>query len=291
MNSKSIVVRLTGGVGNQLFQYSCGRSIAIRNHCDLYLDSSSYALSAEKALGRTFDLDRFKIRSTKNDLVVKTLLKPYSTRFVNRLNLALPWKRIKEPQFHFDAGILRLTPPLYLDGHWQSYKYFSDIESTLRYDLAFTELPPEFSSEASTFTGDDSVMLHIRRGDYVSDSRVAQIHGALSLDYYYRALEQLSSLTSTKLRLFVFSDDYDWVRQNFTPAGYKPELACDLTPGPAHDLYFMSLCRHHIIANSSFSWWSAWLSERRGITMAPRTWFHDASRDTSDLVPPDWRLI
>lgn len=291
MISRSVVVRLTGGVGNQLFQYCCGRALALRHGCDLYLDASAYRTHAEKSLGRSFGLQSFQICAAKNSRSIDLLLKPYTLRYVNRLNLAVPWRRVKEKQYYFDSTLFRFPLPIYLDGYWQSYKYFWDVEPTIRKDLTFAVIQPSDVDTAAPFAGDDSVMVHIRRGDYAFNPRTAQIHGTLPLEYYYRALEMLSSSISRRLKLFIFSDDYEWVRHNFKPAAYDFHLACDLTPDSSQDLYYMSQCKHHIIANSTYSWWAAWLSQRHGITIAPRGWFNRNTPTTIDLIPPDWRQL
>jgi hypothetical protein len=219
------------------------------------------------------------------------MLTPYSTRFVNRLNLSLPWKRLQERVFGFDPQIFNSRGPIYLDGHWQSYHYFDSVEVQLRRDLSFTHLSSAIKASGAKIQSQEYVMLHIRRGDYISNPSAAQRHGILPLQYYQNAISILGSKLSKPLRILVFSDDYEWCKENLRTLGGNLEFTSDIDPEGASDMYFMSLCKHHIIANSTYSWWGAWLAGKDGLTIAPKSWFADGHASASDLIPPHWTTI
>ncbi len=194
----------------------------------------------------------------------------------------------REPYFHFDRQLERLPAErrfVHLKGYWQSERYFSDIALQIREET----LPgdPEILVRCEEAIrrlrrGRPLVSVHVRRGDYL-DSRVQQFHILLSRRYYTRAMEAFGKACD----FLVFSDDLPWCREHLKAENIR------YSPGTSEveDLTLMRLCDHHVIANSTFSWWGAWLNPNQGKTvMAPKQWFASGYRhlDTSDLLPPDW---
>jgi Glycosyl transferase family 11 len=283
-----IVVRLIGGLGNQMFQYAVGRALALRHHTLLKLDVSAFA----EYRTHQYALDRLRIVATH---AAEEEVRMFSRRGrLERLFARPGWRSgglnyIKEQSFAFDPSVVRASPPLYLDGYWQSEKYFSAAREVL-----LSEFKPKnpFNSENLAVCGcmeaSESVSVHVRRGDYVSDANASAVHGTCGADYYYRAADHLAKHVGD-IRLFVFSDDISWARQNLEFSFPTEFVDVNGRETAEWDMHLMAACRHHIIANSSFSWWAAWLNPRRDKqVVAPARWFRDWRIDTSDLLPESW---
>ena len=289
-----IIVRLKGGLGNQMFQYALGRQLAEKNQTDLRLDLSFYD-DQSGITPRQYELAIFKIRAeiAKKEDVVK-VIGPRPPRLVQKIldRLKIDYNKknyVREDSFGFRSYFLSLPDNVYLDGYFQSEKYFSDIRTEILAD--FSLLPGEadkivgLSQKIKTA---NSVSLHVRRGDYVSRPEANAFHGICSLDYYRAAIKIIKDRISEP-HFFIFSDDLDWCRDNFSDLE-KVEFVSGFSP--AQDLILMSRCRHNIIANSSFSWWGAWLNQNtKNIVIAPQRWFSDQTIDISDRLPAAWLKI
>jgi hypothetical protein len=199
---------------------------------------------------------------------------------------------IVEDGFRFDPRVLQAEGNLYLDGYWQSEKYFSSISDVLRKELTLKDEPDAINKElAQVIAESDSVSLHIRRGDYASDPETNRIHGTCSLEFYRMAANELMK-TVTAPHFFVFSDEPEWARENLEIDGLVTFVSHNAVAKDYEDLRLMSSCKHHIIANSSFSWWGAWLGNYpEKIVFAPKTWFQTELHDVKDLIPKTWRVI
>lgn len=289
-----VIVRLIGGLGNQLFQYAAGRAIAQRHNVPLKLDTSRF----EGTPQRKYALDNFRISaSLATASEVRHLTGSNGNRARRRLTKFyqgyLPYYRqsvFVERGFQFDPNFFRARREVYLIGYWQSEKYFRDISEVLETEFAVrNELHGLNAVMVERVRAESaSVSVHVRRGDYATDPTIRGVHGTCSLDYYQGAVAKLVSL-GIQPRLFVFSDDISWARANLH-FDYPITFVDHNNEGAAcEDLRLMSLCKHHIIANSSFSWWGAWLSKNPTKTViAPRRWFNNAGHDTRDLIPSSW---
>ena len=176
-----------------------------------------------------------------------------------------------------------------MEGYWQSEKYFSDVADTIRREFAITAPSDDRGRElAAQMAARQSVSVHIGRGDYVAEPRHSRVRSMCTPEYYARCVAHVAGLLPDP-RLFLFSDDPEWVAANLD-FGHPTTLVSTTQPRPAHeDLRLMSTCRHHIIANSSFSWWGAWLDRRPNkLVLAPRRWMNDPRVDDRDVVPPGW---
>jgi len=282
-----IISRLNGGLGNQMFQYALGRSLALKHNTNLGLDISSYHLGGG-VTQRKFALDDFTIDSETVDLSDH---KPNDgiTQYLQRFYPYYRRNEIQERTFNFDPNILKASRECILTGYWQSEKYFKEAESVIRRDFSFKKLVYlHLEKTSSDIENSHSVSIHFRRGDYVENEQVNKIHGVCDFDYYMGALKILNAKYSD-LKLFVFSDDIQWVMTNFE---IGQEIDFIDTGSDTSDMYLMSLCKHHIIANSSFSWWGAWLGRFSDKTViAPKSWFKTTARKTDDLLPPSWIRI
>ena len=284
-----VIVGLTGGLGNQLFQYALGRRIAYDRNLPLKLDANGF----ENYRLHAFSLQHFGIRQ---DFVSPEDIARLKVRKRYRIQKLLPmnWRSlIIERQFEFDPRVLRtVRRHIYLEGYWQSERYFKSIEPILRKELVVTTKPEGANLEmAERIQRVDGVSVHIRRGDYVSDKTTSNYHGVIPLEYYFKAVEVIAGVVANP-NFFIFSDDPEWARQHFSldhPCTYVAHNRADRN---YEDLRLMSMCRHHIIANSSFSWWGAWLSlHPEKVVVAPAKWFNNASVKTNDLVPTEWSRV
>lgn len=285
-----IITELYGGLGNQMFQYAVARSLAIKNNSDLKLDLSIF--DAYKL--RVYELGHFNIQekfSNQSDIRAFDRRRRWR-RILGKLQNKFrsdELKLIKEKQFCFDQDIINLKGNLYLRGYWQTEKYFKDIENVIRKDFSLKNKISDASSEVAMQINAQKcpVSLHIRRGDYISDSGTNEYHGTCSLEYYKKCVNILKG--KYDISLYVFSDDPLWVKENLhfdCPATYISHNGAERA---YEDMYLMSLCHHHIIANSSFSWWGAWLNPRKDkMVFAPKVWFRNKTNDTKDLLPDSW---
>ncbi len=287
-----IIMRLLGGLGNQMFQHATGRRLASHLGTKLKLDVSGF----EAYKLRSYSLDAFHLKAdfaTKADVVRlkfgKTALMKWRVLGKKEQDLRPMPSYIQEKHFRFDPAMLNLPDGVYLDGYWQSEKYFADISDAIRADFApqnpMSAPSIRISEKIKSF---NSVALHVRRGDYVSNPNTNKVHGSLGVDYYERSMEAMVSKLP-KPHFFVFSDDPTWARTHFGDTGSVTIVDVNDEAHAHEDMRLMSLCAHHIIANSSFSWWGAWLAENLDkIVIAPQKWFQDPVLETKDLIPESW---
>ena len=272
-----VIVKLYGGLGNQLFQYAMARRMAIENHALLKLDASTGFKN--DFYRRTYSLNHFNIFE----------------HFAAPQDLA-GLRHVKEKHFHFDPEILNPCDNVYLDGYWQSEKYFKSIEDIIRDELTVKEpLKDANLRMAREMAETNSVCIHFRRLYGISfgkvDTQGFNMHGSIPLDYYYRCIERLTQ-TVKDPHFFIFSDDPGWTRDNFRLPNPTTVIANNGAGKDHEDLRLMSLCKHHIIANSTFSWWGAWLNPGKDkMVFAPEPWFNAAEHDVKDLIPEQWIKI
>lgn len=292
-----VIVDIIGGLGNQMFQYAAARALALRKGVPLKLDISgfaTYGLHQGFELSRVFNIE---IDIAKSEDVQKMLgwqSKPRIRGILSRRRYAVLRSKnfVIEPGFHYWKGICELPSNCYLKGFWQSEKYFIDAAALLHKDFTFRQPFDNKNAECAALISQvNAVSLHVRRGDYVSDSRTAAVHGLCSAEYYRAALRVVSERV-TSPHIFVFSDDMRWAKENLPLE--SPVHYVDLNQGEYsfNDMRLMSMCKHNIIANSSFSWWAAWLnSSPEKIVIAPSRWFNTGHHDTRDVYCPSWFVL
>lgn len=285
----NVTVRLNGGLGNQLFQYASGRAVALRHDAQLLLDLSAFDTDRK----RSYELGAFPIEAriaTPDDLALyEPRHRPVGVIARLRERLRARPEVYREPHFHYDANLADHRPPVYLDGYWQSERYFADIADRLRRELTpRAPLETENARVAAEIDAVTAVSLHVRRGDYVSDAHTNAYHGVCSLDYYRAAVAHIAARVPDA-HLFVFSDDHAWTQANLTLGLPTTYVSANPPDRGFRDMQLMTRCRHHVIANSSFSWWGAWLNAApEKIVVAPRRWFAASENDPRDLIPPRW---
>ena len=288
-----IITRLTGGLGNQMFQYAFGRELSERHNTELKLDVESYGPEANQMPPRTYDLGIFNVRETFASAeeirqLATRVSHDISDRILNRL-LGVKASHIREPHFHFSETAYRSSDNVYLSGYWQTERYFRDVEPKLRSEFTFRDPMSENAVPIyDEITASNSVCVHVRRTDFL----VNPLNGFYEVDYYRKAEELIRERVSNPA-YFVFSDDMDWCEANLAFDGPTQFVSQDFGPLKFRDdLRLMSACKHFVVANSSFSWWAAWLNPDPAKTViAPKAWFADRSLDTRDLIPEDWIRI
>ncbi len=276
-----------GGVGNQLFQYAAARALALRRGVPLMIDTRRYRTGRWPIYG----LGAFAIEALPPDATLPREDRKAWRQVLNRvIGPGGQFTVFREAAFAFDRTVLSLPDWTYLYGNFQSVRYFADQEATLRRDLVFVAPMRDASRAiADEIAATTAVSLHIRRGDYVTDPRANRVHEILDLDFYRRAAGLIAQQSGATPTFFVFSDDREWIADNLR-LDFPLRLITHNDPSSAaEDLRLMAACRHHIIANSSFSWWGAWLNPSPDkIVVAPKAWFRDTTKDDSALIPAEW---
>jgi len=279
-----------------MFQYAAGCELAERLGSRLVLDISAfknYTLHQGFELNRLFEMTP-AIATTKD---LRCLLgwqhSPILRSLLSRRRLATlrSPRFILEPHFHFWNGFDELGDDIYLVGYWQSEKYFKSVIAQIREAFRF-RLPLEGQNIelAARISQTQAVSLHVRRGDYASNLKTKAVHGLCSLDYYRAAVAHVVRKVD-KPEFFIFSDDINWVRTNLQLDFPHNFVEHNKEASSYIDMQLMSLCRHHVIANSSFSWWGAWLNPSlEKIVVVPRLWFVN-NNNVQDLFPEGCVLL
>ena len=288
-----ITIYLCGGLGNQMFQYAAGRALALRCKAELLLNVAWYAAPKADATPRQFCLNVF------SGVCGRQVTEPWpeaegvGARLMRHTRFVLPFTirgYVPEPSFNYWSGIHKVQAPAQLLGFWQSEKYFEHAEQQIRADFAFPVLPGNFGLGLCNKirAAQHSISVHVRMGDYVNNPSAA-MHNIITPQYYARALRYFYEKYGS-CSLFLFSDEPDKAASFFDPQGHELTIV-DTKAEAHHDMHLMSLCRHHIIANSSFSWWGAWLGSDAGITIAPTRWFATSKTNTADVCPAPWLQV
>lgn len=260
-----ICVKLAGGLGNQMFQYAAGRALALRHNTQLLLDLTWYS-DMTGCTPRGYGLGIFPFLSKSATIARQISIKELNFIKYNDVSIG---KRIAaallrkprpyghnvyiEPYTHYWQKIEELCPPVYLEGYWQSVRYFDDCEETIRRDFIFPRLSNDaaMAIQNKILCTKNSVALHVRRGDYANNPTTHSVHGLCSPQYYSAALNYIKAMTSDA-QLFIFSDDPEWVRKEFKILDFSTTIVDIHSENNAYnDMHLMSLCTYHIIANSS----------------------------------------
>lgn len=296
--SDSVLVRLEGGLGNQMFQYAAGRSVALRTGRELVLDPAaiprgisrrSYELRAFRIGGRLArPLERLATRCQVGSRI------PRLVRMALRAVSPRRWQILADPGRGFDNRLFVTPGNLVLQGLWQCVEYLecdADVSCRLRNDFQLRQpLPAVAESVVAEITHSEAVCVHVRRGDYATDPRVAAIHGALPADYHAAAAATIARRVAAP-KFFVFSDDLDWAETHLRLPGPARFVREAHGLSPAVDLSLMASCQHFVVANSTFSWWAGWLGVAADkIVVVPRQWFAAAPIPAA-LVPGGWEVL
>lgn len=267
-----IITKLQGGLANQIFQWAYGKFLSDHNKTPLYLDVSFY-LNQFGVTKREFSLNKFPnldYNILPNDRNINNWsIEPGKTKIIGITDNHNYSKLDYQPDAHY-----------YLNGYWQSEKYFKGIENIIRENLKPSE--EKLKELKDKYDTNNSVSIHIRRTDYVTSNGY---HPVQPIEYYQKGLDLIKDYD----RVLVFSDDIEWCKNNLD---FKNMVFVEGNDD-VEDLWLMSLCGHNIIANSSFSWWGAWLNENKNKKIiTPEKWFGDKSNTNySDIIPENWIKI
>lgn len=284
-----IIAKLQGGLGNQMFQYATAKNIA--NGKPVYFDLGF--LNQHKVSTATFTSRQFELTIFKN-IQFKTAGK-LTARLILNYNVLFKFvKRIIMP----DTAIIQQSEKnelinlqalksktIYLDGYFQNEDYFKNIRQVLLHDFQFPQISEDRKKAIKNAV--IPVSVHVRRGDYLQPA-INAFHGLVPISYYQQAKAKLETLVTNPF-YFVFSDDPEWCTQNFSFFGENTTIMPFPSDNNWEDMYLMSICKHNIIANSSYSWWGAWLNQNADkVVIAPQKWFSSVN---TDIIPPQWIRI
>ena len=287
-----ITIRLKGGMGNQMFQYAFGRSISTKLNTDFQLDLSSL-LDRSKGdfVYRDYDLDIFNVQpkfTTPPDLL-RTMYRIKSSKLSKLVKQQATWGKsyVKEKHFHLVKEVIdHPTDNTLYDGWWQSGKYFDAVAHTIRKEFTFVD--PIIAQSKALFEKiqqTNAICLNVRRTDFLKVSAL----NTTNLDYFLNAAKYMAQQVDQP-HFYIFSDDIEWSAANIK-LDHPTTVVRHEHKGRKFGNYLqlMIACKHYIIPNSSFAWWSTWLNpSKEKIVVAPKNWFHDSPFDTSDLVPQNW---
>lgn len=293
-----ITAKLQGGLGNQMFQYAAGRSLAIQFESPLVLDTHFMLRPPPGVTPWKVEIDAFAINATFQDTVRDS--SPFTSNRVLRKLKASIGAFLSNEVVLTDSNISQflakslLEKDVYLDGYWQNLRFVEPIREYLLRDFKLSRSWSEESLRLSELISrSDSISLHVRRGDYLSNVEAANLHCVQDVGYYARAVRLIREELGDA-PIFVFSDDQEWCKSNFD-FGKNVHFVCDFGVKSMHEeLLLMSQCRANINANSTFSWWAAWLNEhplKLVIAPAPSNWHKGATLDLSGLIPSSWKLL
>jgi len=295
-------IGIKSGLGNQMFQYAFGVAASMESGIPLALDISNYGRQFAKDTPRSFTLQHFNIQAP---IATDT----ETVQFHNKVAIFLRRLKLKfspNNNYKFDPQALKVKHGQYLEGFWQSYKYFEKYEKTVRAELTLKNplgleaLTAVKEIEQKKAEGYETIMIHVRRGDYVTNPNSVRVMGVLNADYFRTAIERIEkeidmqtinkneNVQTKPKHIFFASEDTEWIKEHI-----KPHHSYSFITRPGildfEELMVMSTCDHFIISNSSYSWWAAWLAHNpQKIVIAPKRWVVDTQTDTSDALPPTW---
>jgi hypothetical protein len=280
-----LIVSIIGGLGNQMFQYAYAYALSRRGY-DVKLSIDSYE---GYTLHDGFVLDEYRISLPL--ATTKEMKKLNATRFLKRFSFLPSVNYIKEKSLLFDNKFLTPEDNKCIVGYFQCENYFKEYRQNLLKEFVQKKSKSTYTQNlenkiTNTIT---AISLHIRRGDYIKDKKTNKLHGTCSLNYYEQSMEYFNAKYKD-IVYYIFSDDIEWVRSNFHRNNFV-YISSKEKRLPHEDIYLMSLCNHNIIANSSFSWWGAWLNNHTcKEVIAPKKWFQDSKKQTEakDIIPIEW---
>lgn len=269
-----------------MFQYAAGRALAAKWDTELYLDLGWFGDATQKKVitQRTYELSVFRL-SEHTPLFFDSALDKFSRKIGLKPNIVT----YIEPYYHYDSCFEDLTNNTLIDGYWQTSRYFCKISDRIRSDFSFVPNLSEANQKLlDKIHHSMAVSLHVRRGDYANNQTTNAFHGLVGLEYYKTAVAEMSKHLKKPV-FYIFSDDIDWCRENLATRDEMVYVTGNTGQQSFEDMRLMSACKHHILANSSFSWWGAWLNPNpKKRVIAPLRWFNEPTKSTKDLIPKDW---
>ncbi len=291
---ESIITHLIGGLGNQMFQYAAGYALSRRFNAHLKFDISdfsNYSLHNGLELVKVFNCP---LESASQQEIKAILGRTININFLDRIKF-LAYARLYPQHILIDRyrpeDELKINVPLYIKGYWQNEKYFKDYSQDIRKIFSFrSEMNDQNLSTLERILQGNSISMHVRRGDYITNPKAAAELGSTPMSFFRSAISYMTRKVASP-RFFVFSDDIDWARSNLNTGWPTEYIENNHGSFSFFDMQLMSQCRHHIITNSSFSWWGAWLNpDPEKIVIGPQKWFANPKR-LYNPSPPEWVLL
>lgn len=295
-----VIVKVFSGLGNQLFQYVVGRQLSLLRNAELLFDTNFFA---NQSL-RNYKLNHYKIvaseisKAESTSFLARYTSSAFPAKVYRRIESYIPkryHRRFCESQWWvYEPELFHAQPPVYLEGYWQHYRYFEEIHPQIIEELTLkAPYPPEAAPLLKAVEADiSSVSIHIRRGDYVTDVAAQKLMGVLPLDYYHRAITHINENVKNPT-FYIFSDDLQWAAEHLKLSA--PMVLVAIADGRLDyiELDLMSKCRHNIIANSSFSWWGAFLNRNPDkVVVAPAQWVvPPAINQRIKIQLPSWKIL
>ncbi len=282
-----IIAKVFGGLGNQMFQYAAGKALAAQHGVELRLDMRDF----DRYDLHGSSLTKLQVKAPTAQAEELSHHPAWKRHLLSRLPAGLSRTYFKERTFGYHPAWQQLGPNTYLDGYFQSERFFLAVAKELRQEFVPATRSVRIENGcADRLRKQESVALHVRRGDYVTNPRTLAVHGVCGVDYYRRAIQMIRERVASP-RFHLFSNDMLWARANL---GLPDDTVCVdwNADAPEWDLHLMSRCRHHVIANSSFSWWGAWLANHENqVVICPDPWFNDPNLSADDLICAHWTRL
>jgi hypothetical protein len=281
-----ISTRIRGGLGNQLFQYCAGRSLALRLGVDLSVDLRDF----DKPRAFKVGLGHFNVQTVPAERL--PLAREDGVRGLGKLLRSDTLRTYREASLAYDPNFETLSDETLLKGYWQTERYFSAHETEIRRDLQIVTEPSALNAKMlGEIEACNAVSLHIRRGDYVSNEKFNAAHGTCDLAYYARAAGFVAERVGEPV-IYAFSDDPEWVAENLKLPFEVRYVGHNDGDTNYEDLRLMATCKHHLIAHSSFSWWGAWLNPSLDkVVASPTQWFANPGKINPDILPAGWHKV
>jgi hypothetical protein len=291
-----IIVNIIGGLGNQMFQYAFGYATSKENNTRIRLDVrgfDAYNLR-EYELGLFNIEENLELKSTNSFLLNQlngknnTPLSKGSRKVLRGLLRFTKFYYQEKKDYIFDEGVFNIKVDTYFHGYWQNEKYFKKYRKELLEIFTLKNIHSKTIEYQQQIIKSEAVSLHIRRGDYVTDAYTNSVHGTCDIEYYKRAVTEVLK-SKKQAHFFIFSDDFDWTKGNLDFIENKTFIRLESDISDHEEMYLMSQCKYNIVANSSFSWWGAWLNQNSDKkVIAPKKWFKGGTLNANNLIPDSW---
>lgn len=293
-NKDPIIIRVAGGLGNQLYQYAFGRSLSLRSGRRLLLETRNIMRDSF----RKYELHLLNIKEKFPDQFTSWCVRWATSESSGKWFQALfpparNYRIIRDKEKGYDASVFNLKDgTLVFEGYWQSFRYFEPDQDIIKSELTFKTEPSRQNARMLDEIGKvQSVAVHVRRGDYVTNHKCKDLHGTLSLSYYQKADNHIRR-NVTEPHFYIFTDDPEWANKSLTFSGPTYVVEHNLGKADHEDFRLMTHCKHFVIANSSFSWWGAWLANFSDkIIIAPKKWYQTDNFPHEDRIPSGWIRI
>ncbi len=285
-----MIIRMSGGLGNQMFQYAFARTLQEERGGEINIDLNFYNSGG----GRDFELEKYPVQyAAGRDYAGYNKLRKY----VQRLPVisALLGIHKEKREFLVDTNVYKYRYKYYT-GYWQNLRYFRDKKEMLRKELTYSEeITPVQSQIADKMAKEESVALHVRRGDYRTEKYIS-VYYQLEEEYYRNALKYIEERSEGKeIKIYFFSDDIEWCRHTFGDIRCAEFIDEQVSNSQHMDMLLMRKCKYIVMANSTFSWWAAWLSDRTdSVIITPANWFYNKKRNDNLLnaiIEPGWVVL